>query len=144
MKVHEPMTFPLLPPPTATPLMSTASIKRLLQNMTKDPVPIPPPTHPNTLPLAQASVPEIFLPIPLAPIIPPPVPISTPMDELDDFPFEIARQDDAPSPVPLSRTNPQTMALRLTKAMNPKFFEKSAMGTAWQAQKEQPFGKDNL
>jgi hypothetical protein len=28
--------------------------------------------------------------------------------------------------------------------MNPKFFEKSAMGTAWQAQKEQPFGKDNL
>jgi hypothetical protein len=28
--------------------------------------------------------------------------------------------------------------------MNPKFFNKSAMGTAWQAQKDQPFGKDNL
>jgi hypothetical protein len=28
--------------------------------------------------------------------------------------------------------------------MNPEFFNKSAMGTAWQAQQEQPFGKDNL
>jgi hypothetical protein len=28
--------------------------------------------------------------------------------------------------------------------MNPKFFEKLAMGTAWQAQKEQPFDEDNL
>jgi hypothetical protein len=28
--------------------------------------------------------------------------------------------------------------------MNPEFFNKSAMGTAWQAQKDQPFGKDNL
>jgi hypothetical protein len=28
--------------------------------------------------------------------------------------------------------------------MNPKFFNKSAMGTAWQAQKDQPFSKDNL
>jgi hypothetical protein len=33
---------------------------------------------------------------------------------------------------------------RLTNSMNPKFFEKSAMGTAWEAQKNQPFGKDNL
>jgi hypothetical protein len=28
--------------------------------------------------------------------------------------------------------------------IEPKFFEKLAIGTAWQAQKEQPFGKDNL
>jgi hypothetical protein len=28
--------------------------------------------------------------------------------------------------------------------MNPQFFDKSAMGTAWQAQQQQPFGKDNL
>jgi hypothetical protein len=33
---------------------------------------------------------------------------------------------------------------RLTNWMNPKFFNKSTMGTAWQAQKDQPFGKDNL
>jgi hypothetical protein len=33
---------------------------------------------------------------------------------------------------------------RLTKSMNPEFFNKSAMGTAWQAQNNQPFGKDNL
>ncbi len=28
--------------------------------------------------------------------------------------------------------------------MNPTFFDKSAMGKAWQAQKDQDFGKDNL
>jgi hypothetical protein len=28
--------------------------------------------------------------------------------------------------------------------MNPEFFNKSAMGTAWEAQKQQPFGKDNI
>jgi hypothetical protein len=28
--------------------------------------------------------------------------------------------------------------------MNPEFFNKSAMGNAWRAQKDQPFGKDNL
>jgi hypothetical protein len=33
---------------------------------------------------------------------------------------------------------------RLTNLMNPDFFNKSAMGIAWQAQKDQPFGKDSL
>jgi hypothetical protein len=28
--------------------------------------------------------------------------------------------------------------------MNPQFFAKSTMGKAWEAQKHQPFGKDNL
>jgi hypothetical protein len=28
--------------------------------------------------------------------------------------------------------------------MNPQFFTKSAMGKAWEAQKHQSFGKDNL
>jgi hypothetical protein len=93
---------------------------------------------------SQVLAPEMFPPIPLAPIIPPPVPISTPADKLDDFPFKSTQQNDVPSPTPLSRTEPQTMAPHLTKSMNPKFFEKLAMGTAWQAQKEQPFGKDNL
>jgi hypothetical protein len=66
------------------------------------------------------------------------------MAESDDFPFESTQQDDAPSPAPLSHTKPQTTAPRLTKSMNPKYFKKLVMGTACQAQKEQPFGKDNL
>ena len=33
---------------------------------------------------------------------------------------------------------------RLTKSMNPRFFDESVMGKAWQAQKKQAFGKDNL
>jgi hypothetical protein len=32
----------------------------------------------------------------------------------------------------------------LTKSMNPRYFDKSAIGKAWQAQKKQTFGKDNL
>jgi hypothetical protein len=33
---------------------------------------------------------------------------------------------------------------RSTNSMNPCFFDKSVMGKAWQAQKKQPFVKDNL
>jgi hypothetical protein len=39
---------------------------------------------------------------------------------------------------------PQTESPRLTKSMNPEFFNKSVISTAWQAQKEQKFIKDNL
>ena len=50
-------------------------------------------------------------------------------DESDD-------EDNTPS---LSNRQPH-----LTKSMNPRYFEKSAIGKAWQAQKKQTFGKDNL
>jgi hypothetical protein len=62
-----------------------------------------PPKHDTT---SSSFGPKTFPLIPLAPIIPPPVPVSTPMDELEDFPFESTQQDDAPSPAPLPRTEP--------------------------------------
>jgi hypothetical protein len=65
------------------------------------------------------------------------------MDESNDFNCESPHV--APSTAPPPNTQPRTTTPRLPKSMNPKFFDKeSAMGTAWQAQKEQKFGKDNL
>jgi hypothetical protein len=45
---------------------------------------------------------------------------------------------------PESTPIPSTTTPHLTKSMNPQLFDKSAMGTAWQAQQQQPFGKNNL
>ena len=47
--------------------------------------------------------------------------------------------DDAGDTPHLSERKP-----RLTKSMNPCYFDKSAIGKAWQAQKKQTFGKDDL
>jgi hypothetical protein len=54
-------------------------------------------------------------------------------DESDDD------SDDEDAPL-----SPPKWPPRLTKSMNPRFFDESVMGKAWQAQKEQAFGKDNL
>jgi hypothetical protein len=39
---------------------------------------------------------------------------------------------------------PSTKRARVTDSMHPSYLQKSAIGKAWQAQKDQKFGKDNL
>ena len=64
-------------------------------------------------------------------------PLSTSLDDSDMLPpFS--------EPTPEPTLEPPTKRPRLTDAMKPSFFDRSAMDTAWAAQKNQAFGKDNL
>jgi hypothetical protein len=49
--------------------------------------------------------------------------------------------EDAPTPTP---PPPSAWQPKLTDSMNPKFFDESTMGKAWEAHKNQEFGKENL
>ena len=111
------------------PSITTAAIKRILQeSQSTVPTPSQPPTQP-TLPQVQTPLSGHHFPTPpSASAVPERIPT---IDEEDDT--------DHASPA-----EPSTKQPRLTNSMNPQFFEKSAMGTAWEAQKNQPFGKDNL
>jgi hypothetical protein len=72
-----------------------------------------------------------------------------PPDESALLPWDLVDTNQVPTAKPpmippKSSAIPSTTTPRLTNLMNPEFFNKSTMGTAWQAQKDQPFGKDNL
>ena len=107
--------------------MTTAGIKRILQEKTDQMTTVP---FQAIVPVA-SSFPET------SPEFPGAMTNEVTAATLCDFPSHDL--DVSPCEKPTDKPSP-----RLTKSMNPKFFEKSAMCTAWQAQKEQKFGKDNL
>jgi hypothetical protein len=127
IKAHAPSALSLLPFPYVTPPMMTAGIKRILQGKTDPTNPFP----------SQALVPVASLLPETSPEFPGLMTNEVTAATLCDFPSH--DPDVSPCEKPTDKPSP-----RLTKLMNPKFFEKSAMCTAWQAQKEQKFGKDNL
>jgi hypothetical protein len=128
MKANETTAFNLLPTLTATLPMSTADIKRLLQQKVKVPPPILTQNHPKPTSPLIVPVPEISPPIQSVPNV---IPNATIVDKMDDCDYTLPNE-------------PQTAPPRLTKLMNPEFFNKSVISTAWQAQREQKFCKDNL
>ena len=119
---------PLLPSATfMSPSLTNLAVKRILQatipQRTTPLVPRPPTARKRPASLS-ASVPRAD-----DDALPPLLDGDESNDDSDD-------EDDQPRP---PRRKP-----RLSASTNPQFFAKSAMGKAWQAQKNQKFGKDNL
>ena len=131
-----------LPPPLAPPL-TTAAVRRILrpgellptnlvQKRSLPPLPSTYPHHSELLPPVPARSHESSLPLPDAPV--------SDEDMLDSvLPDMNCPESNEDVEFPPAETSP-----RLTDSMHPRYLEKSALAKAWDAQKQQKFGKDNL
>ena len=120
---------PQLPPTLhAPPPLTNSAIKQVLATSTPKP---PPPAKSQRI--TKAMIPRVckqtISPQECHDTMPPLLDGNDSDDESDD-------NNNIPR---LSEQQPH-----LTKSMNPRYFDKSAIGKAWQAQKQQTFGKDNL
>jgi hypothetical protein len=119
---------PLPPSLTVSPPLTNPAVKRLLT--ASRPKPTIPPTQ------REAKTTKLVAPTTRAPTRTSTTNTLPPLLDGDNSDDDSDDEDELPTH---SKRQP-----RLTKSMNPRFFDKSVMGKAWQAQKKQTFGKDNL